>query len=357
VLEFGGGIAEVFNGVVAEKLYQGNRVKLPAAWLQSLRRLRALVLTVDPQGCVLGYPRPEWEKVERRLMDLPSLIAQARRLQRLMVGHSTGIKIDKSGRIAIPSELAEYAGLKRDVVFVGQANRFELWNGSAWARLVKEYRKEPRPTVVADQLVDDLVGPTLYDQKSDLELPPQKLLLAIEPQLVVVQTTLADRMKRSPKDMFGISSREFESLIAEILSDQGWNVHLTPRSKDGGFDVMASQQTDVGNVLCLVEAKRYHPDNKVGVEIVRGLYGVLESKRATLGMIASTSAFTSGAQEFERMHQYRLSLKDYTDIVGWLSKFGDEPRGRHRGQKGLSPEDPSLLPELAFLSLDEPPKR
>ena len=50
-----------------------------------------LVVTVDRDQCLLIYPLPEWEQIERKLMSLPSLNATARRLQRLMVGHATDL--------------------------------------------------------------------------------------------------------------------------------------------------------------------------------------------------------------------------------------------------------------------------
>ena len=50
-----------------------------------------LVVTVDKDQCLLIYPLPEWEQIERKLMSLPSLNATARRLQRLMVGPATDL--------------------------------------------------------------------------------------------------------------------------------------------------------------------------------------------------------------------------------------------------------------------------
>jgi len=64
-----------------------------------------LILTVDKDQCLLLYPLPKWEEIERKLMALPSLNPQARRLQRLMVGHATDLDLDSHGRLLIPPEL------------------------------------------------------------------------------------------------------------------------------------------------------------------------------------------------------------------------------------------------------------
>ena len=92
-----------------------------------------LVVTVDKDQCLLIYPLPEWEQIERRLMSLPSLNATARRLQRLMVGHATDLPLDGHGRLLLPPELREFAKLGRHGMLIGQGNRFELWDEARWS--------------------------------------------------------------------------------------------------------------------------------------------------------------------------------------------------------------------------------
>ena len=91
------------------------------------------MVTVDRDQCLLLYPLPDWEQIERKLMSLPSLHAQARRLQRLMVGHATDLTLDGHGRLLLPAELREFAGLQRHAMLIGQGNRFELWDETRWS--------------------------------------------------------------------------------------------------------------------------------------------------------------------------------------------------------------------------------
>lgn len=91
-----------------------------------------LVVTIDRDLCLLLYPLPDWEEIERKLMRLPTLNEHARRLQRLMVGHATDLELDGHGRVLLPPKLREYASLARDVVLIGQGNRFELWDEARW---------------------------------------------------------------------------------------------------------------------------------------------------------------------------------------------------------------------------------
>src|SRR6186713_2841255 len=103
----------MFRGAAKVTLDAKGRMVLPARYREhALERSQGrLVVTVDRDQCLLLYPLPEWELIERKLMSLPSLHAQARKLQRLMVGHATDVELDGAGRVLIPPELREFAGL------------------------------------------------------------------------------------------------------------------------------------------------------------------------------------------------------------------------------------------------------
>ena len=92
-----------------------------------------LVATVDKDYCLLIYPLPDWEEIERKLVRLPALNKQARRLQRLMVGYATELDMDAHNRILLSRELREFAGLEREAMLIGQGNKFELWNEERWS--------------------------------------------------------------------------------------------------------------------------------------------------------------------------------------------------------------------------------
>lgn len=93
----------------------------------------SVVLTIDTEErCLLLYPLPEWEEIEKKLAALPSFNAAARRIQRLLIGHATDVEMDGQGRILLPPMLREYAGLTKKVVLVGQGKKFELWDEGHW---------------------------------------------------------------------------------------------------------------------------------------------------------------------------------------------------------------------------------
>jgi MraZ protein len=124
----------VFRGATKVTLDAKGRLAIPTRYRERIaaRCDSQLVATVDKDYCLLIYPFPDWEELERKLVRLPSLNKQARRLQRLMIGYATEIEIDAHGRILLSRELREFAGLNRQAILIGQGNKFELWDEDSW---------------------------------------------------------------------------------------------------------------------------------------------------------------------------------------------------------------------------------
>lgn len=92
-----------------------------------------VVVTIDMrEPCLLLYPLPEWEVVQRKLEGLSNINPQARLLQRLLIGHATDLELDGNGRLLLPAMLREYAGLEKKLVLVGQGNKIEIWSEDQW---------------------------------------------------------------------------------------------------------------------------------------------------------------------------------------------------------------------------------
>lgn len=124
----------MFRGATRVTLDSKGRFAMPARYRDGLAGgcNGQLVTTVDRDYCLLLYPLPTWEEIERKLTALPTLQPQVRRLQRLMLGYATELELDAHGRIRLPRELREFAGLDRQVMLIGQGNKFELWDVERW---------------------------------------------------------------------------------------------------------------------------------------------------------------------------------------------------------------------------------
>ena len=134
----------MFRGATKITLDAKGRLAIPARYRERLnsRCEGQLICTVDQDYCLLLYPLPDWEDIERKLMRLPSFNRKARRLQRLMVGYASELEVDGHGRVLIPRELREFAGLDRQAILIGQGSTFELWDEARWNERRDEWLAE-----------------------------------------------------------------------------------------------------------------------------------------------------------------------------------------------------------------------
>ena len=124
-----------FRGINNLALDTKGRMAMPSRYRERLLENcdGQLVVTVDPDGCLLVYPLPEWEIIESKLVKLPSFNKRAKSIQRLLIGHATECDMDGQGRILLPTLLREYAGLTKKIVMIGQGKKFEIWDEEVWS--------------------------------------------------------------------------------------------------------------------------------------------------------------------------------------------------------------------------------
>ncbi len=148
----------MFRGANAISLDAKGRLALPSRYRDELvvRCGGQLIVTIDAvDPCLCVYPLPEWELIEAKLRDLPSLREETRRLQRLLIGNAVDIELDGSGRFLVPPRLRAHAGLDKHAMLVGQLNKFQLWNEDAWNALADaDLAAIKQPGALPDDLRD-----------------------------------------------------------------------------------------------------------------------------------------------------------------------------------------------------------
>ncbi|NLB78356.1 MAG: division/cell wall cluster transcriptional repressor MraZ [Clostridiaceae bacterium] len=103
------------------------RVFVPAAFRGDLDDRFVLTRGSEEKSLYI-YPMDEWKKFVEKLQQLPTSKKDSRMIIRHFCSNATNCDMDSQGRILIPAELREKAGLQRDVVFIGTVNRIEIWN-------------------------------------------------------------------------------------------------------------------------------------------------------------------------------------------------------------------------------------
>lgn len=199
----------------------------------------------------------------------------------------------------------------------------------------------------ADELVDDAIFFSRVEESFETLYPgpdENQLLLrfddfladSAEQQVRIDLTSINEELIRflasRPEQMRYLHPRKFEELVAELFRSMGYDVLLTPRSRDGGMDFRAFRKEPFGTLLTIVECKRYR-ERKVGVGIVRSLYGVLNMENAPHGVIATTSFFTRDAKAERELVRGRMSLSDFNALSQWLTNY--DIRGQYRALQGV----------------------
>jgi MraZ protein len=117
----------VFQGASSLSLDAKGRLSVPTRHRDVLSATadRQLTITRHPHGCLMVFPRPEWEKFRERISAMP---IDKHWLKRLFLGNAMDVDMDATGRVLISPELRTAAGIARDVLLLGMGNYFELWD-------------------------------------------------------------------------------------------------------------------------------------------------------------------------------------------------------------------------------------
>lgn len=120
----------MFLGTHTPKLDEKGRFFLPAKYRDELGD--GLVITRGQDRSLAIYPMATFETITQQVATAPTTLRQVRDFQRMVASSASDEVPDKQGRVSIPAQLRDYAGLDKDIVVVGAINRVEIWNPQAW---------------------------------------------------------------------------------------------------------------------------------------------------------------------------------------------------------------------------------
>lgn len=119
-----------FRRTLDEKL----RFAVPKALRTGMGTEGALVLYVAPgtDGCLALYPEQAFAELGGKLAQGSPNGAEVRAFSRLFYARAQAVEVDSQGRMRIPSELREIAGLRMEIVVVGVRDHLEVWDVERW---------------------------------------------------------------------------------------------------------------------------------------------------------------------------------------------------------------------------------
>lgn len=143
----------------------------------------------------------------------------------------------------------------------------------------------------------------------------------IQPDVGDVYEELFSHFSVNPNDLRRLTPRAFEILLLRIFRNQGFAAELGSESGsgDGGVDVRLWQRDPLGDVLTLVQAKRYAPHRKITLDAVAALRGVMAVEKAPKGIFVTTSTYLPSAKKFAGREANIINLATGTDVVNWCA--------------------------------------
>lgn len=120
----------MFLGEYDHNMDDKGRLAIPARFREALGE--GVVITRGFDRCLMGFPRAIWETLAQQVSGLSLGQGEARNLRRLLFSGAADIMMDRQGRILIPQNLREYAGLGEQVIVAGLNTHFEIWTGERW---------------------------------------------------------------------------------------------------------------------------------------------------------------------------------------------------------------------------------
>lgn len=140
-------------GEYTHTLDDKKRISLPAKFRKEVGK--KIVVTRGLDTCLYIYPQKQWERIIAEVEELGIGGRDKRKLSRYFIGGAQEIDVDSLGRILIPQHLRTFASLTSKVVFLGLANRIELWNTTQWNAQQKTIEKD------ADETAEKMSGLSL----------------------------------------------------------------------------------------------------------------------------------------------------------------------------------------------------
>ena len=139
----------MFQGASSLSLDAKGRLSVPTRHRDVLSATAAgqLTMTKNPDGCLMIFPRPEWEKFRERVAALP---ASAQWFKRMVLGNAMDVEMDGTGRVLVSPELRATVGITRDTLLLGMGSHFELWDKPTYDAKEAQAMQGEMPDVLKD---------------------------------------------------------------------------------------------------------------------------------------------------------------------------------------------------------------
>ena len=124
----------MFYGEYQHSIDRKGRLILPSKFREVCKEygISRFFITRGLDKCIFMFSEDEWRSQEQKFKNMPFTKQESRSFNRLFFSGAADVLPDRQGRFIVPAYLKEYAGIKRDTVIIGIANRIEIWDEASW---------------------------------------------------------------------------------------------------------------------------------------------------------------------------------------------------------------------------------
>ena len=133
-----------FLGEYEATLDAKNRFLLPAGFKKQLPEEGSTVFIIARgfEKCLSLYPLKTWDPIYANLSKLNDFDPKVREFRRYFLNGATQLELDSAGRLLVPPNLKEYAGLEKDIVLAAATNKIEIWDKSKYQQFFDSFSSE-----------------------------------------------------------------------------------------------------------------------------------------------------------------------------------------------------------------------
>ena len=134
-----------------------------------------------------------------------------------------------------------------------------------------------------------------------------------------LNSELYEHFGKNSDQLTRLDWRKFEMLITELLQAQGFEAELGPGRADGGIDIRLLQRDPIGDILTLVQVKKYDVKHPIRLQAIQALHGVKEAEDADNNMFVTTSRYLMSAKNFASRDNVQMKLYVSDDVRKWCA--------------------------------------
>ena len=130
-----------FLGEYEATLDAKGRFLLPAGFRKQLpeESNTKFVINRGFEKCLSLYPVQSWEPIFLEVSKLNDFDPKVREFRRYFLNGATMMELDNAGRLLIPQNLKDHAGLGKDIVLVSAVNKIEIWDTTKYKQFFESF--------------------------------------------------------------------------------------------------------------------------------------------------------------------------------------------------------------------------